>query len=55
LNGPLEFFSGLRLDESFVLDIVTTYRTVRVILDLVLTSDHPDYQTPPPSDAFCFR
>lgn len=43
------------LEDSWVLDIQITHRTVRFVLDLVLTNDHRLYAPPPPHEAYCYR
>jgi hypothetical protein len=47
--------SAFVLEESYVLDIEAHPTRVRIMLDLVLTPDHPDYADPAPGEQYCFR
>jgi hypothetical protein len=43
------------LEDSYVLDIVESATELRLLLDMVLTESHPDYQPPPRDEQYCFR
>lgn len=47
--------SGLLLEESYVLGIEARPTSVRFVLDLVLTREHPRYADPVPGEQYCFR
>jgi hypothetical protein len=51
----LHGFESIVLEESFVLGIQATPGAVEFRVDLVLARDHPDFRTPQPGDAECFR
>ncbi len=47
--------SAIYLEDSFVLGIEVSEKYVRFALDLVLTTDPPEYQKPPSDERFCYR
>ena len=47
--------SDIVLEESWVLAIDASLTRVTVLLDLVLTAEHPDYQPPYDDEMYCYR
>lgn len=43
------------LEDSWVLDIVASPGLLTIAIDLVLTSEHPDYGPPRPGEQHCYR
>ena len=47
--------SAVVLEESWVLRVDDSTRQLRMVLDLVLTPDHPGYGPPRPGEMYCYR
>jgi len=45
----------LYLEDSYVLDIEVRPGRVHLMLDLVLTADHPQHTDPLPGERYCYR
>ncbi len=43
------------LEDSWVLDIQTEPDSVEIILETVLTANHPQYSAPLPNEQYCYR
>lgn len=46
---------NLYLEDSYVLGIVAQPAILRRTMDLVLTKEHPRYESPGPGDQYCMR
>ena len=50
----LEGFEHVYLEDSFVLDIREAEGVFELLIDAVLTEDHPDYHAPGPDSQYCY-
>lgn len=48
-------FSSFYLEDSYVLGITATPGYLRLDLDIVLTTDHPEYNRDHPGEQHCYR
>lgn len=51
----MEEFSGLYLEDSFVLQIIETIELISFQMEFALTKDHPDYHQPLMNEINCYR
>ena len=47
--------AGFRLEDSYVLDLVTLDTAVVFVVDLAITPEHPEYQQPGAGEQLSFR
>ena len=48
-------FEHVYLEDSYVLDIIDSVDTLKILLDVVLTESHPNYSPPKKDEQYCFR
>jgi hypothetical protein len=53
--SQLPHLSNVLLEESYVLDIEIHPGFIKFKMEFVLTSDHPEYTEPPPTERYCYR
>lgn len=51
----LKGFENVYLEDSYVLDIESDEHSVRILLEAVLTEEHPQYTSPLPNEQYCYR
>lgn len=53
--SKLSSLKHLYLEDSYVLEIVSTKEAIEFQIDFVLTHDHPSYRSPEPNEQYCYR
>jgi hypothetical protein len=53
--SDLPELNNIYLEDSFVLDVITTASSAIFKLEVVLTENHPSYKDPLASEHYCFR
>lgn len=43
------------LEDSYLLELKESPKELELIIDAVLTEEHPEYSEPPPSENYCYK
>jgi hypothetical protein len=51
----IEALASYYLEDSYVLGVVAVPGALTLSMEFVLTQDHPEYVSPPPTEQYCYR